>query len=362
MAKINILQWLYKHSPVNFYSITDDGETIIKSINNTFGGYKLNKVLEADEINHLRRIIKHFKRFSAIALLLFYIFVIYGFVFPYYQLFRKCSVKIIAIVIVILFTWAILSVISKIFECYLKKNYGDFKKTHFPSSNFIENQSYNDFKKELVKIFILLVVVAGICIGIGSPSEKAYKLIGNEQYDKVVKFTTIWAKVLPIDSQCYSLRAYAEFYTGDYKGAIRDYDRAYKLKTDEYKSMSFDNKIYIKYYLKEYKSAIKDFDNEIKNTQNDDEKDSLLWDKAQFLYNVGYYKDALKLYNELIKKSSQDRIYLMENRLYFERAQLYKKLGKEKEAQEDLNKAQDLNLDVEFQNPIPEPTLLLDEM
>ena len=71
MAKINILQWLYKHSPVNFYSITKDGETIIKSINNTFRGYKYNKIFSDDDLNNLRKVIKNFKRFSTVSVLLF---------------------------------------------------------------------------------------------------------------------------------------------------------------------------------------------------------------------------------------------------------------------------------------------------
>ena len=126
--------------------------------------------------------------------------------------------------------------------------------------------------------------------------------------------------------------------------------------------MSFDNKIYIKYILNDYESALKDFDNEIKNTKNDNEKDSLLWDKAQFLYNIGKYKTALSIYNELIDKSEEDRVYLLENRLYYERSQVYKRLKMDKEALADEQKAQELDLDIEYQTSIPEPTLILEEI
>ena len=50
MAGFNILKWLYKHSPVNFYSITDNGETIIKSINNTSVGYKYSQEFDKNTI------------------------------------------------------------------------------------------------------------------------------------------------------------------------------------------------------------------------------------------------------------------------------------------------------------------------
>lgn len=362
MAKLNILQWLYKHSPVNFYSITDNGETIIKSINNTFAGYKYNAEFSDESLNSLRKVIKNFKRFSTIAVLLSYFILVYGFVFPHYDLFKNNNAKIIIIVFAIVLPFIVMGIMSFLFELYLKKKYGKFERTHFPSSNVIETQSYKEFKFEILKIFILLMIIGGIYFWIGSPYETTMNLINKGKYSDAVKITTIWSKILPVDAQWYALRGYARFYDGDYKGAIADYDRAYQLKNNEYKSMSFDNKIYIKYILSDYESAIDDFDNEIAKTKNDGERDSLLWDKAQFLYNIGEYKNALKIYNELITKSVDDRIYLVENRLYYERAQVYKSLGMDKESLADEQKAQELDLDIEYQTSIPEPILILEEM
>ena len=362
MAKLNILQWLYKHSPVNFYSITDNGETIIKSINNTFAGYKYYRKFSDDELGNLRKVIKNFKRFSTVAVLLSYFILIYGFVFPHYELLKNNIVKIGIIIFALVLPFIILALISLLFEIYLNKKCGTFERTHFPSSNVIETQSYREFKFEILKIFVLLLVIGGIYLWIGSPYETTMNLIHKGKYSDAVKMTTIWSKIMPVDAQWYALRGYARFYNGDYKGAIADYDKAYHLKDNEYKCMSFDNKIYIKYILNDYESAIDDFDNEIEKTEDEGEKNSLLWDKAQFLYNVEEYKNALDIYNELIKKSEDDRIYLVENRLYYERAQVYKSLGKDKEAQADEQKAQELDLDIEYQTSIPEPTLILEEM
>lgn len=362
MAKVNILQWLYKHSPVNFYSITDTGETIIKSINNTFAGYKYGKTFSDADIEALRKVIKNFKRFSTIAVLLSYFVLVYGFVFPHYELFKNNDIMIATVVFAIVLPFIILAVMSMLFEFYLKKKFGVFERTHFPSSNVIETQSYREFKFEIFKIFILLTCIGIIYLWIGSPYETTMNLINKGKYSDAIKMTTIWSKILPVDAQWYSLRGYARFYDGDYKGAIADYDKAYELKNNEYKSMSFDNKIYIKYILSDYESAIDDFDNEIAKTKEDGEKDSLMWDKAQFLYNIGEYKNALKIYNELIKKSVEDRIYLVENRLYYERSQVYKSLGMDKEALADEQKAQELDLNIEYQTSIPEPVLILEEM
>ena len=171
--------------------------------------------------------------------------------------------------------------------------------------------------------------------------------------------TTIWSKIIPNDPKWYSLRAYAKFHSGDFEGAIEDYDKAYNLENDEYKMMNFDNKIYVRYAQRDYKGALKDFDTEISNAKDDYDRDSLLWDKAQFLYNIERYNEALKIYNELLVNAESDRIYLIQNRLYYERAQVYMRLNKEEEAQEDLDRASEMNLEPNFQNPIPAPTLLL---
>lgn len=360
MARVHILKWLYKHSPVNFYSITEEGETIIKSINNTSVGYKFNQEFSSSQIDKLRKDIKWFKRLSTIAVLLVYVCLIYCVIFPNYNFFAKGYEKIVLVFFIIVLLMVGISLCnSKLFEKYLISNYGEYEKTHFPSSNSIENQSYKDFKLELVKISILVVILIGGYLWLGSPYEASLNLISRGKYEDAIKMTTLLSKVIPTDAKWYSLRAYARLNTEDYEGAIEDYDRAYLLESDDYKMMNFDNKIYIRYQLQQYQEALDDFDKEIKNAKDDFDRDSFMWDKAQFLYNIEHYKDALKIYNRLIINSEKDNIYLIKSRLYFERAQVYQKLGKEELAQEDMDKVMNLNLGSTFQNPIPVPTLLL---
>ena len=363
MAGLNILQWLYKHSPVNFYSVTEGGETVIKSINNTFMGYKFSYLFTEEQIEKIRKVTKHYKRLSTSVILLFYFASIYGLLFNHYELFVAILPKIIFFIVMITATVLILYCSSKLFERFLKNNYGDFERIHFPSSNFIESQSYKDFKLELVKITALVLVVLGIYFSkaylfFGSPYETSLKLLSNRQYQDTIKVTSLWAKIMPMNPQWYSIRGYARFHTKDYKGAIEDFDKAYNLEEDEFKSMNFDNKIYIRFYLKDYEAAIKDFDKEIK--KNLDDKNSFLWDKAQFLYNIGKFNEALEIYNELIEASENDRVYLFPSRLYYERAQVYKKIGEKEKAKEDLKICEEMNLATDFQNSIPKPTLILE--
>lgn len=363
MAGLNLLKWLYKHSPVNFYSITDNNETIIKSVNNIFTGYKFGYVFTQDQINKVRKIIKLHKRTSAIIILILYFVAIYGLLFNHYEIFTSLCPKVILMVFVIIATFIILFTSSKFFEKYLKKTYGDFEKTKFPSSNFIENQSYKDFKIELVKIFVLVALIlwgyfSGIYLLLGSPYETSIKLINSHKYEDAIKVTSFWIRIFPVDSQWYSLRGYSRFYNEDYNGAISDFDRAYNLENDDYKSINFDNKIYVRYYLHDYETALKEFDKEINKNRYD--RNSYLWDKAQFLYNINEYEKSLEIYDELVVNSQDDRVYLLTGRLYFERAQVYKKLGEFQKAKEDLKLAQEYNLMPDFQNNIPQPELLLD--
>ena len=363
MAGFNILKWLYKHSPVNFYSITSDGETIIKSINNTSVGYKYPQEFNKETIEILRKTIKNFKRVWTMLLLIVYAAIIYYVIFPNYTMLSESLTKgLIIFGILLIITFAMALINSKIFEYYLKKNFGNYEKVHFPSSNSIENQSYKDFKTELVKIFLLFIFLLGVYICIGSPYETTLKLISKQRYSDAIKMSTIWSKILPIDQRWYSMRAYAKFKTEDFQGAIEDYNKAYEIENDEFKTMNFDNKIYIKYYIKDYKGAIEDFDKEINNSKDIYEQDPFLWDKAQFLYNIGQYKQSLQIYDQLIINSENDSLYLIQSRLYYERGLVYQKMNKIEQAQADFSKAEELNLEETFKMDIPEPTILLGEI
>ena len=363
MIKFSILKWLYKHSPINFYTVSENS-TIIKSINNTSLGYKYNKVFSDTEINEFWNLIKKQKRFSIIVMFLSYIFILYGLIFPNYYFLTslKWYYSVLPLLFVVFGLYhLILFLNTKYFQKKIVEKFGEYECVVFKSSETIDLKYYNLFKFELLKVFSLILIIC-VCLGIGSPFKLVSKCIERKEYNTAVRIATIGSKIFPIAPEWYSLRAYSKYQLKDYEEAIKDYDRAYKLEPDEYRVMNFDNKIYIKYHIKDYKSALKDFDYEIKNAQNDEDKDSFYWDKAQFLYNIKKYKDALEIYNYLIEKADSDRVYLLKNRLYFERAQVYQQLGQNDLAQEDFANADALSIEESFKNPIPEPVLLLDEM
>ena len=363
MIKFNILKWLYKRAPMNFYSFLEDA-TVIKSINNTCLGYKFDRVFTEEEINSVWNNIKKHKRFSTIMIFLSFIVVLYGIIFPNYNFLSSvewyCSILPFLVILWLIYK-SITFITTKCFEKSLKANYGEYEATIFSFSENINEKYYNLFKIELLKVFLFIVIIL-LCFGMGSPFKIASKCIQQKKYDDAVRITTIGSKIFPIAPEWYSLRAYSRFKLKDYGGAIRDYDRAYKLEPDEYSVMNFDNKIFIKYYIGDYKGALKDFDKEIKNSKNDEDRDSFYWDKAQFLYNIKNYKAALKIYDYLIEKADSDRVFLLKNRLYFERAQVYERLGQDDLAQQDYADADDLSIEESFKNPIPKPVLLFDGM
>jgi tetratricopeptide (TPR) repeat protein len=76
------------------------------------------------------------------------------------------------------------------------------------------------------------------------------------------------------------------------------------------------------------------------------------------LYNIGDYNSALEIYNNLLVHAETDRIFLLKDRLYLERAQVYKKLGQDDLAQQDLENSESTDVDFE---PIPQPSLMVDD-
>lgn len=364
MLKFNILKWLYKRSPMNFYAYSNEDTAIIRSINNTSLGYEYNRKLSPEEINIIWDNIKKHKRFTTIMIFVLFIILLYGVIFPnYYYLSDQNWYFTTLLLLIVVFSLyqGITYFNTKWFEKRLKSKFGDYKKTTFPLTDSFDKKYYDLFKIELAKAFALIIIIV-MCFCIGSPFKIAMNCIEKGKFNDVIKITTIGSKIFPIAPEWYSLRGYSKFQMKDYIGAIKDFDKAYRLGPDEYNVMNFDNKIFVKYYIKDYISALKDFDYEIEHASDDYEKDSFLWDKAQFLYNIQHYEAALKIYNELLIKSEKDRIFLLQNRLYFERAQVYKSLGKDDLAQQDLESADALSIEDSLKNPIPKPLLLLKDM
>lgn len=362
MQKSNIFRQMYKYSPLNFYALSDD-KTVIRSVNNTSLAYEYLKAFTEEEIKSVWSLVKFYKRISTVLIFVLFIFLLYEFIFPQYSFLVNNSWYVNALIMlaVIAVVCQVTTVVcTKVFEKNLIKKFGQYKKVKFKPSDEIDEKYYNMFKMEVVKVLVVIIVlISGFAFV--SPFDIAKKLLHKGHYRDVVKITTIGAKVFPIAQEWYAMRGYANYKLDNYQDAINDFDAAYKLGAEGFNIMNFDNKIFIKYSLKDYEGALADFDNEIKNSDNDSEKDEFLWDKAQFLYNIGKYEEALGIYSELIEKAENDRIFLLKDRLYFERAQVYKKLNKDEQYKSDIAASGIADNETEIENSIPKPVLMLDE-
>lgn len=361
MIKKNIFSLLYKYSPLNFYT-NKDNRTIVKSIHNPSVGYEFDKEFNSDEIYTIWKEIRLHKRFSTISIFILFIAALYEFIFPHFALFVNNTwfTNALIMLAVLLLVCNLSTIIcQKIFQKRLLKSFGKYKVVKFAPTEDVDKRYYNIFKYELIKAIAVITVLVSVFVCI-SPFEIAQNMVNKERYIEVIKLTTLGAKIFPIAQEWYALRGFSKFKMGDYEGAISDYDIAYKLSADEFNIMNFDNKIFVKYHLGEYDSALNDFNTEIKNAGNENERDQFLWDKAQFLYNIKRYEEALDIYNELIVNADNDRVFLLKDRLYLERAQVFKVLGDMESANADIESAGAAEEDLE-NNPIPRPVLLLDE-
>lgn len=360
MSKMNIFKLMYSLSPMNFYTLEEENTTI-KSVNNTSLGYEFDRAFTPDEIKSVWSQIKLHKRISTILIFILFIFLLYEYIFPQYAFLVNNSWYINAIImlaVIAIVCQIITFICTRIFEKSLVKKFGQYKKVRFNPSKEIDEKYYKLFKAEVIKAVVLIIILISGFAFI-SPFDITKNLLHKGRYKDVVKITTVGAKLFPIAQEWYSMRGYANYKLDNYEQAINDFDKAYNFGADGFNIMNFDNKIFIKYNLNDYDGALKDFDKEIKKTSNENEKDEFLWDKAQFLYNIGKYEDALTIYSELIEKAENDRIFLLKDRLYYERAQVYKKLGQEENYQKDVE-ASGIEGDDEL-NPIPKPALILDD-
>ena len=357
-----ILRLMYNSTPMNFYTISE-GKTTIKSLSNVSSGYKFNKEFEPDEISAVWKQIKRHKRISSIFICLLFIYLLYEAIFPQFQILvnNKWYINAIILIFIMIVVSQIITYISaKIFEKRIKKKFGEFERSKFVTQDEVDKKYYDIFKVELAKVLIVaLVIIIGFMFI--SPFSIAQRLLKSERYNEVIKYTTLWAKLFPIAQEWYTMRGYANFKLGNNKDAVKDFDKAYKLGADGFNMTNFDNKIYIKYIEKDYDSAIKDFNREIRKANNEEEKDKFKWDKAQFLYNIGRYEEALEIYNELISKAEDDHVFLLRDRLYFERSQTYHQLGKEKESIADIENS-GISSEEAIDYVIPEPMLIIDNL
>ena len=110
-----------------------------------------------------------------------------------------------------------------------------------------------------------------------------------------------FAKKNPNDSTAYNNRAVARYELGDYKGAVKDYDKAISIDPDF--AVAYYNRGKAKYAIGDHKGAIKDYDKAISIDPN---YADAYTNRGLVKYAIGDYKGAIKDYDKAISINPND--------------------------------------------------------
>lgn len=166
------------------------------------------------------------------------------------------------------------------------------------------------------------------------PSEYSYysyRAIAYEetgQVDKAIEDLTAFIKLNPHEINGYRRRANAYVQKGDCKKALEDLNRAIAIAPKDFKLKRNRGELLMK--LRRFKDAIADFDVIAKANSMDDEAFKSLGDAY---FEIGNYQCSLQNYNEAISLRDDSQTN------YMARSRVYQKLGKNAQAQLDIQKA-----------------------
>jgi len=130
---------------------------------------------------------------------------------------------------------------------------------------------------------------------------KGISLVWLERYKEAIECYDKALKVKPDDYESLRNKGIALFWLEKYEEAIKCYDRALKIKPDDYDSLR--NKGIALFQLKRYKEAIECYDRALKFKPSD--YDSLR-EKGVALSNMGMYKEAVKSLDKALKFKPDD--------------------------------------------------------
>lgn len=154
----------------------------------------------------------------------------------------------------------------------------------------------------------------------------AYEETG--QVDKAIEDLSAFIKIKPTEINGFRRRANAYVQKGDCKKALDDLNHAIAIAPRDFKLKRNRGELLMK--LKKFKEAIADFDVIAKANSMDDEAFKSLGDAY---FELGNYQCSLQNYNEAISLRNDSQTN------YMARSRVYQKLGKNAQAQLDIQKA-----------------------
>lgn len=318
----------------------DQKDTVIAGLFRNIG-YKYSGRLDEDVIlqfeKKYRDIITGLNYTFAFELLLY----VYLFVFPLYT---KIMILpfFLAIAVLALIPLVALYITNFIFnkkyEAFLNESIGEYEIVKFkPNIYNIEPAAFDRYLKTPRKSIYAMILVLIIFIIYAFTPMYIDSLNMKDKFNKAIKISNIYIMFVPINSDVYAQKAYANYRLENYNDAVKNYELANKYSFSD----SFDFEILgSKVVSMSKEDAIAEFDKNINSKEEEQFKYYLKSQKALYLQQNKDYKEALKIYNELITKYEKEKIDSFEADLvYFNRGVVRSLLGDVKGADADKKKA-----------------------
>lgn len=324
-----------------FTHYVEGGNTILRGIikNN---GYLYHGVLsdaKLEQINKVyRRLNACFNGIVAIELILYIYFVI----FPFFVDLMKYSTAafiILLSLIPVIFLYLTYILVNYLYENYLRKHFGEFRKTRFkPEYKNLDETEYNNYlKTEKKSVYVMLLIAFIFCAYVCTPMI-INSLINLGKYKGASKLASAYLTFVPVNADVYASRGYAKYMLKQYKQAASDYENANKYTLSD----SFFNDILgVKINYLSYDEMIKEFDKAISAQKDKLIKGRLLYEKANYEFQNGQYSAALTSYNKLLSSYKRGmRVHYLPEIAYYNRAKAKYVSGDKKGAAQDYAVAQ----------------------
>ena len=330
---------IFLNSQYNFY-YSEKNSTVFRGILKDLG-YLYNEEMTEDKINKVSCLYSKMYNLLIALIAIELILYIYFIVFPFYIDFMSYSVVLFVLIfsiipIVALYLTNIF--VNGLYENSLKKLLGNYRKVKYNSNlkNFNELTYKKYLKTEKKSVYIMLLIALIFFSYVFTPSI-VKSLINVGKYNTASKISSVYLKFVPVSSDVYSARGYAEYKLKKYKEAAADYEKANKYSM----SNSFANDILAsKINYLSYDEMIKEFNNAISNETNKLTRSRFLYEKANYEFENQKYMDAIKNYNSLLSTYQKGKnVHYMPEIAFYNRAKAKLATGDKKGALQDYKYA-----------------------
>ena len=264
-------------------------------------GYMYTTKLSSQKLKEINSAYRKFTTIMNCAVALEIILYIYLIIFPFFTKIMQLPyfIAIISLCFIpMLALYLTYIVVNSVFEKFLAKNVGIFKKTAFkPSLKYIDENAFVEYQTTPRKSVYVMLLLAIIFFGYVFTPFLIADLNSNEKHKTAEILSNSYLTFVPISSETYVQRAYAKFKQKKYEASIKDYKLANKYTMSD----DFNTDILgVKTYYLSYDKMIAEFDNAIELEPDEPAKYLLRAEKAAYLVKNKKYNEAYPELNRLI--------------------------------------------------------------